>query len=134
MERFLPFGLRTSPFLFDIFAKCLNWMMINCSDLGLKINDKKNRQCTVVEFLGIELDTHLMQARLPAEKLQKANDLVQTTLNKSTITRNKLDTLAKISRLCSQSAGAGKNFSPTPFQLQNRARAPIYVYQFSHKS
>ena len=41
MERFLPFGLRTSPFLFDIFAKGLNWMMINCSDLGLKINDKK---------------------------------------------------------------------------------------------
>ena len=34
-----------------------------------------------------------MQARLPAEKLQKAKDLVQTTLNKSTITRNELDTL-----------------------------------------
>ena len=35
-----------------------------------------------------------MQARLPAEKLQKAEDLVQATLNKFTITRNKLDTLA----------------------------------------
>ena len=67
-----------------------------------------------------------MQARLPAEKLQKAKDLVQTTLNKSTITRNKLDTLAGICGLCSQNGGAGKNFSPTPFQLQNRARAPIY--------
>ena len=28
MERYLPFGLRTSPFLFDLFAKALNWIMI----------------------------------------------------------------------------------------------------------
>lgn len=27
-ERFLPFGLRTSPFLFDLFAKALNWIML----------------------------------------------------------------------------------------------------------
>ena len=53
--------------------------------VGLKINEKKNKQGTVVEFLGIELDTHLMQARLPAEKLQKAKDVIQRTLNKSTI-------------------------------------------------
>ena len=105
MERFLPFGLRTSPFLFDLFAKGLNWMMINktngevihylddflgivraipdaasfdrnfaeiCSDLGLKINDKKSKQGTVVEFLGIELDTHLMQARLPGRKASES--------------------------------------------------------------
>ena len=25
LERFLPFGLRTSPFLFDLFAKGVNW-------------------------------------------------------------------------------------------------------------
>ena len=28
MERFLPFGLRTSPFLFDLFAKGINWMCL----------------------------------------------------------------------------------------------------------
>lgn len=27
-ERFLPFGLRTAPFIFDLFAKALNWMLI----------------------------------------------------------------------------------------------------------
>ena len=27
-ERFLPFGLRTSAFLFDLFAKALNWIML----------------------------------------------------------------------------------------------------------
>ena len=28
MERYLPFGLRTAPFLFDLFAKALNWILI----------------------------------------------------------------------------------------------------------
>ena len=27
-ERYLPFGLRTAPFLFDLFAKALNWILI----------------------------------------------------------------------------------------------------------
>ena len=27
-ERYLPFGLRTSPFIFDLFAKALNWILI----------------------------------------------------------------------------------------------------------
>ena len=29
MERYLPFGLRTAPFLFDLFAKALNWILIS---------------------------------------------------------------------------------------------------------
>ena len=28
MERYLPFGLRTAPFIFDLFAKALNWILI----------------------------------------------------------------------------------------------------------
>ena len=80
------------------------------SDLGLKINEKKNKKGTVVEFLGIELDTHLMQARLPAEKLQKAKDLVQSTLNKSTIARNELDTLLGFLRFAAKVVVPGRSF------------------------
>lgn len=28
MERYLLFGLRISPFLFDLFARALNWILI----------------------------------------------------------------------------------------------------------
>src|SRR5947209_889535 len=28
MDRFLPFGLRTAPFLFDLFAKALHWILV----------------------------------------------------------------------------------------------------------
>ena len=92
-----------------------------CSDLGLKFNEKKNKQGTVVEFLGIELDTHLMQARLPAEKLQKAKDLVQSTLNKSTITRNELDTL--LGFLCFAAKVVVEDF---PRKCRARRNAALY--------
>lgn len=103
-ERFLPFGLRTSAFLFDLFAKGVNWIMLQqfkdvfhylddflsiapdcdtadrfnkyfdsvCDDLGIAINHDKDATGTTVDFLGIELDTIRMQARLPEDKLQEA--------------------------------------------------------------
>ena len=47
-----------------------------CQNLGVSIKAKKNQCGTTVDFLGIELDTVLMEARLPADKLQKAKNLV----------------------------------------------------------
>ncbi|KAL8635332.1 MAG: hypothetical protein Q9228_007165, partial [Teloschistes exilis] len=94
----MPFGLRTSPFIFDLFAKGLHWMLIAilawdiilhylddflavlppggdamtfstqfdnlCGRLGLKVNQKKDRMGTKAEFLGIEIDTEVMMAKL----------------------------------------------------------------------
>lgn len=44
MERFLPFGLQTSPYLFDLFAKGLNWMLMNAGWQTLHYLD---------DFLGV---------------------------------------------------------------------------------
>lgn len=124
-ERFLPFGLRTSPYLFDLFAKGLNWMLINaqwralhylddfftviesdaladvyekyfaelCATLGFKINEEKNIRGTLVEFLGIEIDSVAMEARLPQNKLLKAKTWVKQTLQGTQISRNELRSL-----------------------------------------
>lgn len=124
-ERFLPFGLRTSPYLFDLFAKGLNWMLINaqwralhylddfftvlesdlladayekhfatlCATLGLKVNEDKNVRGTRVEFLGIEIDSLAMEARLPENKLQKAKAWVKNTLQEKQISRDNLRSL-----------------------------------------
>lgn len=125
VERFLPFGLRTSPYLFDLFAKGLNWILITagwqtlhylddffavldsvlsadayesffssiCAKLGFKINGKKSVRGTCVEFLGIEIDTIAMEARLPEEKLLKAKTWVRKTLQENQISRDDLRSL-----------------------------------------
>ena len=43
-----------------------------CKTLGISNNEKKKRQGKVVVFLGIELDSLLMEARLSVDKLDKA--------------------------------------------------------------
>lgn len=125
MKRFLPFRLRTSPYIFDLFAKGLNWMLINarwpalhylddffavldselqakefeefflmlCIMLGLKINEDKNICGTLAEFLGIEIDTLAMEARLPKKKPSKAKKWVKIVLQQNHISRKDLRSL-----------------------------------------
>ena len=57
-----------------------------CSDIGFSVQTKKDKIGMVIDFLGIELDTTTMEARLSPEKLQRAIDLVHQTLQKTHIT------------------------------------------------
>ena len=105
-NRFLPFGLRTSPYIFDLLAKALHWILLAvshwavilhylddffailppradfvlyqqdiddlCIELEVKVNHKKDICGTIADFLGIELDSEVMEARLPKKKLDRA--------------------------------------------------------------
>ena len=125
IERYLPFGLRTAPFLFDLFAKALNWILIAvlgwtiilhylddffavlspfddalayaqqfdhlCAQLGLSVNHSKDILSTIADFLGIEFDSILMQARLPPDKLARARNTTKTLLNMASISHQELE-------------------------------------------
>lgn len=125
IDCFLPFGLRTAPFLFDLFAKGLHWILIAifswalilhylddflavlppdadyaqyekdfdmlCNELGLSVNAKKNVTGFKADFLGIELDTAAMEARLPPDKLARARATVDELLKSETVTHTKLE-------------------------------------------
>ena len=125
MERYLPFGLRTAPFLFDLFAKALNWILISvlgwtiilhylddffailsptddavaygqqfddlCAQLGLTVNHSKDIMGTIADFLGIEFDSSLLQARLPPDKLARARNTAKDLLKRATISHQELE-------------------------------------------
>ena len=122
-EQFLPFGLRTAPYLFNLFAVIFHWILedqlqgrqlpakivyylddfliilpptadlIGYSkifnklgkEVGLAIKESKNEEGTVASFGGIEIDTDKMIIRLPTKKLLKARQLVQTTMNQTSL-------------------------------------------------
>lgn len=109
----LTFGLRSAPYIFNLFSEALHWI-IDChipsflrhylddffmifspsmpchiafaavdwicglgSQLGLCFQEeKKLTPRNVVDFLGLDLDSTLMQARLPADKLAYLNQLL----------------------------------------------------------
>jgi hypothetical protein len=57
-----------------------------CADLGFLIKDKKSITGTTADFLGLEIDTQAMEARLPADKQAKALSLVRTYLKRKSLT------------------------------------------------
>ena len=161
-ERFLPFGLRTSAFLFDLFAKALNWIMLQkfqdiihylddffgifadprvaddfnkcfnevCQDLGVTVNIKKDLSGTLVDFLGIELDTIQMQARLPQEKLDKAKALVKKALRKPTLSYHELETLVGFLSFATKVVVPGRAFLRRLFNKLSEANGTmIHVNQ-----
>lgn len=112
-ERSLPFGLRSAPFIFNIFAEALHWIL-ECSKawhntdhylddfmiitslqeatpsrlaairsqwqstlakLGLPENPKKDDEGHVVTILGYEINTILLIARVPENKIIQSRSI-----------------------------------------------------------
>ena len=109
MSTVLPFGLRSSPKLFNDFADATQWIMLNngtsfvdhylddyitlgppdssvchknldimletCTQVGFAVNPSKVKgPATVLEFLGIIIDTDTMELRISDERLSSVMD------------------------------------------------------------
>jgi len=107
VDLFLPFGLATSPFLFNLFAEALHWilefvysqslthylddfLLIGgdgnlfgklCDFLGFEEKLSKSIDGTVVDFTGIELDSISMEARLPPDKHNRCREPLTQSLD-----------------------------------------------------
>jgi hypothetical protein len=147
VDIFLPFGLRTAPFLFNLFGEGLHWilervfsrdlvhylddfLLFNDPDpeffgtivsyLGLAENIKKRRDGWVVDFTGIELDSDCMVARLPKDKHDRAIAGVQRLLTVSAVTHRTLEKLLGFLSFCAKVVPLGRPFLRNLFNLLQR--------------
>lgn len=135
----LTFGLRSAPYIFNLFEEALHWIIqchvpsclrhylddfflifppdYNPADahsaiewvmglgraLGLCFQDSKTVwPSTCVDFLGLELDSVAMEARLPTDKLHYLCDLLGVWGRKSSATLRKVQELTGFLQFCSQ--------------------------------
>ena len=93
-ERVLPFGLRSSPFIFNTVADALEWILQNkfCLPAILHYLDDYLNVCAG-PFLGILLDTTRCEARLPPDKLADLRDILRQCNSRNSITKNELASL-----------------------------------------
>ena len=69
--------------------------METCAELGFPVAAEKTEgPTTQITLLGIELDSNLMQLRLPHEKLRKLRELVDKWRRRKTCTKRDLQSLA----------------------------------------
>lgn len=161
IDRFLPFGLRTSPYIFDLFAKGLHWILAArlgwelvlhylddffavlapgadtdlycrqfdavCDQLGLTVNHKKDIQGTSAEFLGIELDSLNMQARLPPDKLERGRNAVKTLLARLSFPHKELESLVGFLSFAAKVIAPGRAFLRRLFDALRRHTEFIHI-------
>ena len=81
-----------------------------CKALGISNNKKKKRRGQVGVFLGIELDSLLMKARLPANKLEKAKLWVTRMLSHDVIEYDDLQSLTGFLSFAAKVVQSGRAF------------------------
>ena len=158
IDRCLPFGLRSAPFLFNQFAHTLEWILQNnysiskilhylddfllvgspnsegclqalttmlevCAKLGFPIApDKLEGPAHCIVFLGILLDTQLMQLRLPEDKLLALMELLkQWQTSRRTVTKRKLLSLIGKLSFAAKAVPAGRLFLRRLIDLSTKA-------------
>ncbi len=104
----------------------LSILLTTFDRLGLPIAPKKlEGPTTRLSFLGIELDTHNMVMRLPAQKLEELKGLVQAWWGVKHATRDELESLAgKLQHAC-QVVPSGRTFLRRMFELMSVARSAV---------
>ena len=147
VDIFLPFGLRTSPFLFNLFSEGLHWileavfnrelvhylddfLLVNdpdpeffgalASHLGLPEKTSKRMDGYVVDFTGIELDSDKMEARLPRDKHDRALSSVNNLLAKGAVSFRSLERLLGFLNFCARVIPLGRPFLRNLFNLLRR--------------
>ena len=145
VDLYLPFGLRSAPFLFNLLSEALEWILKN--NYGLKhvlhilddffLAEPSRLQCLssfitllrvfmsvnapvvasktlgpsqVLEFMGIELDSTRMEARLPVDKLQRTRDLLNSFTKHRSVRLVELQSLIGTLQFACKAVVPGRTF------------------------
>jgi hypothetical protein len=142
-ERVLPFGLKSAPALFELFATAINRFITHAGvayiyhymddficvsepetalkdyeitlQMFRKLNiilspDKLQRPSTRIEFLGLVIDTNMMQIQLPIEKLNRYRMELSKWRNRSSTTKVQLQSLLGKLVHASRAVNYGRSF------------------------
>ena len=145
VDLYLPFGLRSAPFLFNQLSDALEWILKN--NYGLKhvlhilddffIAEPSRWQCLtsfstllrlfmsvhapvvasktlgpsqVLEFMGIELDSVRMEARLPEDKLLRTRELLHSFTKRRSVRLIELQSLIGTLQFACKAVVPGRTF------------------------
>ena len=96
-----------------------------CKDIGVPLKEEKTvSPCTCIIFLGIEIDSILMEARLPQEKLSKICGALESMIGKSKVTLRDLQSLLGLLNFATAVVRPGRAFLRRLFDLTRGIQKP----------
>jgi hypothetical protein len=159
----LPFGCRTSPFIFNLFSEGIHWALekvgwtlhhvlddflglfprgtdvrqrsIQFESLvtgwGFPIKESKSVEGTKCDFLGLEIDTDEMEARLPPDKHSRAIKEVANLLESRSTTFYQLEKTLGFLSFCCNILPILRPFLRNLFNMFDRRTSPFAKVRLS---
>ena len=94
-----------------------------CKELGVPLaTEKVEGLSTSLTFLGILIDTHNMEIRLPEAKLQRIHQELSRWLNKTTATKREILSLVGLLQHATKVVRSGRTFVARMYQTAARLR------------
>ena len=162
VDRALPFGLRSAPKIFSAVADFISWVLyqhgithhlhlgapgthqaaraltiitqvFNIMGIPIAIH-KTEGPATLLSFLGILIDTCRFELRLPQEKLERLQQILQQWARKKSCTRKELESLLGHLTHAATVVVQGRTFLRELFHLQTRTRSPFQTIRLNAKA
>ena len=122
LDDFIVIGAPDSPEC----ARALAILMHTCTRLGVPLADhKREGPATCLTYLGIEVDTAAAQLRLPADKLARLRDLLDSWGDRKTCTRRELESLLGIINHACKVVRSGRCFRRRMLDLLHGGPRPL---------
>lgn len=103
--------LFVGPSNYDQCLMELNKFLTMAKDLGIPIKQEKTvLPCTTLSFVGIEIDSILMEKRLPSDKLTKISDLLEEFKTRKKVTLVELQSLIGLLNFACSVVTPGRTF------------------------
>ena len=112
----------------DIFTR-------TCAYLGIPIAPEKTvGPSSILSFAGIELDTHLMEARLPLDKIDKCTKTIESFLKRKKVTLKELQSLIGLLNFACSVVKPGRAFLRRLIDLTIGVRSAHFSIRLSSES
>ena len=116
-------------------AYALRKFIFLCEELGIPLAMNKTTGPTqILTFLGIELDTLLMTARLPADKLQKYRNTIISLMAQSKVTLRELKSIIGMLQFATTVVTPGRPFLRRLYDLTIHANKPHYYIRLNKQT
>ena len=103
--------LTVGPPLYQVCQNNADIFTSLCKDLGVPLaTDKLEGPSTSLSFLGIILDTHYMEIRLPSDKLSRMQDMLKSWLSKKKATKREILSLVETLQHATKVVRPGRTF------------------------
>ena len=103
-----------------------------CNRLNIPIADEKTEgPTTVLEYLGITIDTDKMMVKIPTNKLSELREKISLVLNSKKVTLKVLQSLCGSLAFCTRALPAGRAFCRRIYSSMSKAKKSFHFIRVS---